>query len=86
MPNATSSDSQCSRCKRKCRTRNAAVEKRLLLDLLLLRQVHLLNIDNNLFDSMVNHIYLSELQLKRPRFYVLRTHFRIYIYLYRTVL
>ena len=26
----------------------------------------LLNIDNNFFDSMVNHIYSSELQLNKP--------------------
>ena len=40
----------------------------------------LLNIDNNFFDSMVNHIYLSEFQLNKASF------FWIYIYLYRMVL
>ena len=43
----------------------------------------LLNIENNFFDSMVNRIYPSELQLtcQMPR-----PHFWIYIYLYRMVL
>ena len=46
----------------------------------------LLNIDNNFFDSMVNRIYPSELQLKRPTCQMPRAHFWIYIYLYRMVL
>ena len=50
-------------------------EKRLPLDLLLLRQVHLLNIDNNLFDSMVSHICLSELQLKKANVSCTETSF-----------
>ena len=37
----------------------------------------LLNIDNNFFDSMVNRIYPSELQLNKAN---------VYIYLYRMVL
>ena len=46
----------------------------------------LLNIDNNFFDSMINHIYPLKLQLKlgqRPRY---RGPILIYIYLYRMVL
>ena len=43
----------------------------------------LLNIDNTFFDSMVNHIYPSELQLNKVK---ARPHFWIYIYLYRMVL
>ena len=47
----------------------------------------LLNIDNNFFDSMVNRIYPSELQLnKAPTCQLPRPYFWIYIYLYRTVL
>ena len=46
----------------------------------------LLNIDNNFFDSMVNHIYPSELQLNRQTSQILRPHFWIYIYLYLMVL
>ena len=46
----------------------------------------LLNIDNNFFDSMVNRIYPSELQLNRPTCQMPRPHFWIYIYLYRMVL
>ena len=46
----------------------------------------LLNIDNNFFDSMVNRIYPSELQLIRPKCQMPRPHFWIYIYLYRMVL
>ena len=45
-----------------------------------------LNIDNNFFDSMVNRIYPSELQLIRPTYQMPRPHFWIYIYLYRMVL
>ena len=45
----------------------------------------LMNIDNNFFDSMVNRIYSSELQL-RPTCQMPRPHFWIYIYLYRMVL
>ena len=46
----------------------------------------LLNIDNNLFDSMVNHIYPSELQQILPTCQIPRPHFWIYIYLFRMVL
>ena len=45
----------------------------------------LLNIDNNFFDSMVNRIYPSELQLNKLS-QMPRPHFWIYIYLYRIVL
>ena len=45
----------------------------------------LLNIDNNFYDSMVNCIYPSELQI-RPTCQIQRPHFWIYIYLYRMVL
>ena len=41
----------------------------------------LLNIANNFFDSMVNHIYLSELQ--SPTSQIQKPHFWVYIYLYR---
>ena len=45
----------------------------------------LLNIDNNFFNSMVNRIYPSELQLNKAN--VLDAdHFWIYTYLYRMVL
>ena len=43
----------------------------------------LLNIDNNFFDSMVNRIYPSKLQLNRPTCKIPRPHFWIYIYQYR---
>ena len=43
-----------------------------------------LNIDNNFFDSLVNHIYPSELQSQSIRYRGLI--FWIYIYLYRMVL
>ena len=46
----------------------------------------LLNIDNNFFDSMVNRIYPSELQLKKTTCQMPRPHFWICIYLYRMVL
>ena len=46
----------------------------------------LLNIDNTFFDSMVNHIYPSELQLNKVKSQILWPHFWIYIYLYRMVL
>ena len=46
----------------------------------------LLNIDNNFFDSMVNRIYPSELQLNKTNGQMPRPHFWIYIYLYRMVL
>ena len=46
----------------------------------------LLNIENNFFDSMVNQIYPSELQLKRPTPQIPMSHFWIYIYLYLMVL
>ena len=42
----------------------------------------LLNIDNNLFDSMVNHIYLQNFSKIRPTSQIPRPHFWIYIYLY----
>ena len=45
----------------------------------------LLNIDNNFFDSMVNRICPSELQLNKANVSE-RPHFWIYIYLYRMVL
>ena len=35
-----------------------------------------MNIDNNFFDSMVNHIYPSEFQLNRPTSQIQRPHFR----------
>ena len=44
------------------------------------------NIDNNFFDSMVNRIYPSELQLIRLTYQIPRPHFWIYIYQYRMVL
>ena len=46
----------------------------------------LLNIDNNFFDSMVNRIYLSELQLNKANVSDAEASFWIYIYLYRMVL
>ena len=45
----------------------------------------LLNIDNNFFDSMVNHIYLSELQLNKANVSDTEASF-FWIYLYRMVL
>ena len=45
----------------------------------------LLNIDNNFFDSIVNRIYPSELQLNKAC-QIPRPHFWIYIYQYRMVL
>ena len=45
----------------------------------------LLNINSNFFDNMVNHSYISELQL-RPMSQIPRPHFWINIYLYRMVL
>ena len=46
----------------------------------------LLNIDNNFFDSMVNRIYPSELQLNKANVSDTEASFFIYIYLYRIVL
>ena len=46
----------------------------------------LLNINNNIFDSMVNRIYPSELQLNMATCQTPRPHFWIYIHLYRMVL
>ena len=46
----------------------------------------LLNIDNNFFDSMVNRIYPSELQLNKANVSDAEASFLIYIYLYRMVL
>ena len=48
----------------------------------------LLNIDNNFFDSMVNRIYPSELQLNKANVSDAEAsfYFWIYIYLYRMVL
>ena len=46
----------------------------------------LLNIDNNFFDSMVNRIYPSELQLNKANVSDAEALFWIYIYLYRLVL
>ena len=46
----------------------------------------LLNIDNNFFDSMVNRIYPSELQLNKTNGSDTEDSFWIYIYLYRMVL
>ena len=46
----------------------------------------LLNIDSNFFDSMVNRIYTSELQLNKTNVSDTEVHFRIYNYLYRMVL
>ena len=46
----------------------------------------LLNIDNNSFDSMVNYIYPSELQLNKANVSDIEALFLIYIYLYRMVL
>ena len=46
----------------------------------------LLNIDNNFFDSMVNHIYPSKLQVMWIMSQIPRSLSWIYIYLYRTVL
>ena len=42
----------------------------------------LLNIDNNFLDSMVNHIYPSELQLIKSTCQIPMPYFWIYIYLY----
>ena len=42
--------------------------------------------DNNFFDSMVNRIYPSELQLNKTTRQMPMRHFWIYIYLYRMVL
>ena len=46
----------------------------------------LLNIENNFFDSMVNRIYPSELQLNKANVSDTEAHFWIYIYQYRMVL
>ena len=46
----------------------------------------LLNIDNNFFDSMVNRIYPSELQLNKANVSDAEASFLDYIYLYRMVL
>ena len=46
----------------------------------------LLNIDNSFYDSMINHIYLSELQLNKVMCQIPRPYFWIYMYLYRMVL
>ena len=46
----------------------------------------LLNIDNNLFGSMVNRIYPSELQLNKANVSDTEASFWIYIYQYRMVL
>ena len=46
----------------------------------------LLNIDNNFFDSIVNRIYPSELQLNKASVSDVGLTFWIYIYLYRMVL
>ena len=46
----------------------------------------LLNIDNNFIDSMVNHIYPSELQLNKANVSDTEASFFDYIYLYRMVL
>ena len=49
----------------------------------------LLNIDNNFFDSMVNHIYPSELQLNKAIFSDIEASFldlHLFLYLYRMVL
>ena len=46
----------------------------------------LLNIDNNFFDSMVNRIYPSELQLNKANVSDTEIFFGIYIYQYRMVL
>ena len=46
----------------------------------------LLNIDNNIFDCMVNRIYPSELQLNKANVSDAEVSFLIYIYLYRIVL
>ena len=45
-----------------------------------------LNIDNNFFDSMVNRVYPSELQLNKANVSDAEAHIGIYIYLYRIVL
>ena len=46
----------------------------------------LLNIDNNFFDSMVNRIYPSELQLNKANVSDTEASFLVYIYQYRMVL
>ena len=46
----------------------------------------LLNFDNNFFESMVNHISTSELQLNRANLSDTEASFWIYIYLYRMVI
>ena len=46
----------------------------------------LLNIDNTLFDSMINHIYPSELQLNKATVSDTEASFLDLIYLYRMVL
>ena len=46
----------------------------------------LLNIDNNFFDSMVNRIYPSDLQLNKANVSDTEASFWIYIYQYRMVL
>ena len=46
----------------------------------------LLNIDNNFFDSMVNRIYPSELQLNKANVSDTEALFWIYYYLYQMVL
>ena len=45
-----------------------------------------LNIDNTFFDSMINHIYPSELQLNKAYVSDTEASFFIYIYLYQMVL
>ena len=46
----------------------------------------LLNINTTFFDSMVNHIYPSELQLNKANVSDTEAYFFIYIYVYRMVL
>ena len=46
----------------------------------------LLNIDNNFFDSMVNRIFPSELQLNKANVSDAEASFWIYIYLYKMIL
>ena len=46
----------------------------------------LLNIDNTLFDSMVNHIYPSELQLNKANVSETEVFFWTCVYLYRMIL
>ena len=69
-----------------CRRINSPMLLKLSILLLSRYLDDLLNIDNNFFDSMINHIYPSELQLNKTNVSDTEASFLDYIYLYRMVL